>query len=185
MTCSTTVLTPVPSLWRTLGSSCSQEEAFPYTVTCPGKCPPPPPPPPCQVLLHWLPGLPARPQTEEEIPRLWVLHHLPGRHCQAHLLPPHSQSQLTALVHPVTRPPCPLHTQVLLVTGGYDGGSRLSSTELLPLSSPTTWTVAASLPRAVIRLRAASLPGGLYCAGGWDGSSDRDEVRTPLTPPSQ
>ena len=92
--------------------------------------------------------------------------------------PPSSLS--AALVLPVTIPPCPLHTQVLLVTGGYDGG-YLSSTELLPLSSPTAWTVAASLPRAVRGLRAASLPGGLYFAGGWDGSSYRDEVRTPLT----
>ena len=71
--------------------------------------------------------------------------------------------------------------QVLLVTGGSDG-AQISSTELLPLSSPTSWTVAASLPRAVRYLSAASLPGGLYTAGGTDGSTYRDEVRTPLTP---
>ena len=76
-----------------------------------------------------------------------------------------------------------LHPQVLLVTGGYDAGS-LSSTEILPLSSPTAWRVAASLPRAVYGLRAATLPGGLYCAGGYSGGY-RDEVRTPLTPGSQ
>ena len=78
-----------------------------------------------------------------------------------------------------------LHPQVLLVTGGSDGpGSLLSSTEILPLSSPTAWTLAASLPRAVSGFSAATLPGGLYCAGGYDGSY-RDEVRTPLTPGSQ
>ena len=65
---------------------------------------------------------------------------------------------------------------MLLVTGGYDGG-HLSSTEILPLSSPTAWTLAASLPRAVFALHVASLPGGLYCAGGEDGRSDRDEVK--------
>ena len=78
-----------------------------------------------------------------------------------------------------------LHPQVLLVTGGWDGAVELSSTEILPLSSPTAWTLAASLPRAVERLRAATLPGGLYCAGGVGDGSYRDEVRTPLTPGSQ
>jgi len=65
---------------------------------------------------------------------------------------------------------------VLLVTGGWDGSSHLSTTELLAISSATAWTLAAPLPIAVNVLRAAFLPDGLYVAGGWDGSSHRDEV---------
>ena len=91
----------------------------------------------------------------------------------------HSDTDYSCSPQPLL-PHVSLHTQVLLVTGGWNGTSLLATTEILLLSSPTAWTVASALPRAVEGPTAASLPGQLYVAGGWDGTIYRDEVRTPI-----
>ena len=79
-TCRNSAPTPVPSPWRTPGRSCLQAAVqaalLIYTGTCSGECSMSPSFPLSQVLRHPLPGLPARPEREEDIPRLWVLHQL-------------------------------------------------------------------------------------------------------------
>ena len=54
--------------------------------------------------------------------------------------------------------------QVLLVTGGWTGGDRLSSTELL-LPSASSWTTSAALPSPRAELRGATLDNKVVIAG--------------------
>ena len=56
------------------------------------------------------------------------------------------------------------YCQVFLVTGGYDGYDRLSSTELLT-SSTSSWTMANNLPRSMSGVRGVTLGGVLYMTG--------------------
>ena len=65
--------------------------------------------------------------------------------------------------------------QVFLVTGGYNNGDSLSSTEWLS-STSSSWTMATNLPRRMYGVRGVTLGGELYMTGqynrgGWDRSN--------------
>ena len=62
---------------------------------------------------------------------------------------------------------------MILVTGGYTGSERLSSTEVL---QGGVWREAGALPSARGNLRCVSSGGTLYTTGGWDGDSRLTDI---------
>ena len=56
--------------------------------------------------------------------------------------------------------------QVYIVTGGYDGDNRLSSTETLTAGS-SEWVEAGALPSAREQLRGVTIDNQFYVLGEW------------------
>ena len=68
-------------------------------------------------------------------------------------------------------------SQVLLVTGGFDGHTAQSTTEVLR-SRTSAWEYGPLLPAFLSQLAGANLNGIVYVSGGKDReNNDRDEVR--------
>merc|ERR1719369_1453224 len=64
-------------------------------------------------------------------------------------------------------------TQVLLVAGG--DVFNTTPTEILP-SDSSSWVLANPLPRKIYGVRGINVGGVLYMTGGYDDTSDRDEI---------
>ena len=57
--------------------------------------------------------------------------------------------------------------QVYIITGGWDGGNNLGSTEIMLKEGGTAWQQVADLPSARYGLRGVGLDNGKFLVTGW------------------
>ena len=57
--------------------------------------------------------------------------------------------------------------QVYIITGGWDGGNNLGSTEIMLKEGGTAWQQVADLPSARYGLRGVGLDSGKFLVTGW------------------